>query len=445
MNQTVQNLAKLGIAIPELSMLAKNIDIEKWAVIACDQHTQDKHYWKRVEDFAGNAPSAVNIIFPEAYLEDADKAQRIAKIHRVMADYLKDEYSKDNAILVPPRNAGVFVERHCLHGIRKGLILALDLEHYDWRQGTQSLIRASEETIAERLPPRMEIRMNAPLECPHILIFVDDKENVLLQLLEKILRGAPTAYQSPLMFGGGSVSGRLLYRKNDWDFIGDSFNHLLRHAQTQLGTDFLFAVGDGNHSLAAAKEVWMRYKAAHAGEAGIMEHPARWALAEVVNLHDIALVWTPIHRLLLNIDFEAALNALRKLPDFSLKEAGSKAESVKWVGESETPNNRYGLISRDGLVCVESRGAYAATIDLEPLLEALVKEHEGAAIDYIHGEEDLFAHASGGDKNVGVLLPPFRPEGLFKSIAANGPLPRKSFSIGEACEKRYYLECRKLF
>ncbi|MDR3325132.1 MAG: DUF1015 domain-containing protein [Spirochaetaceae bacterium] len=448
MDQTTENLAKLGVMIPQVSVPSKNIDIEKWAVVACDQFTQDKDYWKRVDDFAGGAPSTLNIIFPEAYLGDDDKTQRITKIHRAMADYVKDEYSRDNAMLLPPRRAGVFVERQCLHGVRRGLIIAFDLEQYDWRKDSHTLIRPTEETIVERLPPRVEIRMNAPLECPHILVLVDDDQNILMQLLVKLLKKAPLAYDGALMFDGGSVSGRLLYRKNDWDFIADTLNHLLRSAQTQFGSDFLFAVGDGNHSFATAKEVWTRYKAEHAGEEGLEHHPARWVLAEIVNLHDGALVFKPIHRLLLKVKYEAALSALRKLPDFSAQEVGSQDELARLTAEENTPHNRYGVVSRDKLLLVESRGGYAATIDVDPLLSALVKETEGAAIDYIHGDAQLFDFARGQaaqTENVGILLPPFRKDGFFKSVVKNGPLPQKSFSMGEASEKRYYLECRKLF
>jgi hypothetical protein len=360
---------------------------------------------------------------------------------------VKDEYRRNKEILLPPRRAGVFIERQCVHGVRGGLIAAFDLECYDWHGDSKTLIRATEETIVERLPPRVEIRMNAPLECPHVLVLIDDEQNILMQLLVKILKKAPFAYDSPLMFGGGAVSGRLLYRKNDWDFIADSLNHLLRRSQTLFGTDFVFAVGDGNHSFATAKEVWTRYKAEHAGEAGIERHPARWALAEIVNLHDSAVVFKPIHRLLLNVTYEAALAAVRKLPGFSAREVGSQDELIERVADAKTANNRYGIVSRDKLLLVEAQGGYAATIDAEPLLIALVRETRGAAIDYVHGDAELFefARKAGAAENVGILFPPFRKEGFFKSVVKNGPLPRKSFSMGEASEKRYYLECRKLF
>ncbi|MDR2865030.1 MAG: DUF1015 domain-containing protein [Spirochaetaceae bacterium] len=451
---TRSDLAKLGVAIPEIMLPSKNIDIEKWAVIACDQFTQDKHYWKSVKDFTGSSPSTLQIIFPECFLDEDGKTERINKIHDTMNQYLNAKSDEDENPVLLPRRGGVFVERQCKHGIRKGLILAVDLEKYDWHKGTESLIRASEETIFERILPRMDIRMGAPLESPHILLLIDDKANVLMQVLEMILVNAPFAYDAPLMMESGAVRGRLLYRKNDWGFIAEALEHLYRKSYTYFKSDFLFAVGDGNHSLATAKEVWEDYKKEHKGDPCLENHPARFALAEIVNLYDSAIVFEPIHRLLINVPCEAVLESLRKLPEMSSRKIKTKDELISLVEDRDARGNRYGLISKDSLLLVESCTTYVSTIDLEPLLQDLVKEHQagGAAIDYIHGTEELFHFArescdpgEAAQEHTGILLPPFKKEGFFKSVVKNGLLPRKSFSMGDACEKRFYLECRKLF
>jgi hypothetical protein len=436
-------LEQFGVKIPLVLLPSKNIDHEKWATVACDQFTGDSSYWERAADFVGSAPSTLKIIFPEVYLENDDKARRITNVHNEMAFYLKDTY---NGVFSAPRSAGVFVERETIHGTRKGLLLACDLEKYDWGGNSVSLIRATEETIPSRLPPRVEVRENAPLESPHIMLLINDTENVLINLLEKILQGAPYRYNTTLMFNSGSLRGRFLCRRNDWGFVIDSLKYLLRRSETHFESSFLFAVGDGNHSLAAAKETWERYKAAHKNEPGIDKHPARWALAEIINLYDTALVFEPIHRLLKNVRFEDVLGTLKELSGFSTKEINAEDELVQLVRDKNAERNRYGLITREKMLLIEADGGKAATIELEPLLQSVIttQAKSGAAIDYIHGDAELLRLAS-LPGNTGILLPPFRKDDFFKSIAENGPLPRKSFSMGEASEKRFYFECRKLF
>lgn len=451
MHDKLENLDELGVKIPEISLPAAAIDIEKWAVVACDQWTQDRDYWHRVERSVENAPSTLNLIFPEVYLNDADADERIKSIHSAMRSYIKDEFS-DNPILSPARKAGVFIERKTKHGLRRGFVLAIDLEKYDWKHSGKALIRSSEDTIEERLPPRVKIREGAPLETPHILLLIDDKENLLMSLFTKLLNKAPCVYKSDLMEGGGAVCGRLVYRKGDWAFIEDALRHLYRNSITTQGKDgaFLFAVGDGNHSLATAKLVWERYKSLHKKDAGIMEHRARFALVEVVNLYDEALCFEPIHRVMFGIKYDDLIAALRNSGKFSVTEVNSDINQLKrLVCEENTPKNRYAVISRDKLALLESEGGVAATVALEPVLRNLANtESGGVKLDYIHGEDELCrVSISGGDdvQAVGIMLPPFRKEGLFSTIARQGPLPRKSFSMGCAEEKRYYLECRKLF
>jgi hypothetical protein len=442
MDEVNGRLAARGIRIAHLILPAKNVDIEKWAVIACDQFTQDAGYWQRVEDISRGAPSTLNLIYPEVYLGRSDRAERIGRIHETMRSYLGTMYT-DSPVLSPPRQAGAFIERNTEHGIRHGLLIAVDLERYDWQAGSQSLIRATEDTLPERLPPRMDIRRGATLELPHILLLIDDHENMLMTLLEKLLTNAPFVYDTPLMLGGGSVRARLMYRKSDWALIGDVFDHLSRMSINRYGAGnpFLFAVGDGNHSLAAAKAVWDEFKRAHAGEHGIENHVFRYALVEVVNLYEPALVFRPIHRIALNTDIGSVIKALGALDRFSATDAGSREVLQRAVSETDTSENRCGIVSGEKFVLVRYCGGKTATADIDPLLK-------GFELDYIHGDSELFRIASAqaaGPSAVGVLLPPFDKDSLFKTIAQTGPLPRKSFSLGESFEKRYYLECRRLF
>jgi uncharacterized protein (DUF1015 family) len=430
------------VTIPELLLPTAKVDLEKWAVIACDQFTQDGEYWKKVGAFVGGAPSALNMIYPEIYLNEGGREQRISGIHETMKRYLHNMYTED-AVLNPPRRAAAFVERTTKHGIRKGLLATVDLEQYDWRQGARTLIRATEGTIAERLPPRMEVRRGAALELPHIMLLVDDEKDILMPLLDKILMSAPVIYDTPLMMDGGSIRCRLLYRKNDRAFIIDTFEHIARRSVNNYGLPdpFLFAVGDGNHSLATAKAVWDEYKKEHSGDKGIETHPARYALVEIVNLYDNALLFEPIHRVVFDTSVEAVLDSLKSLPEFSTREVESREKLKELVGDTGAVKNRCGIVSKDRSVLAEYQGGMVATVALEPALEKF-------ELDYIHGEDEALelAGASAGTKGrVAVLLPPFKKNKLFETVAKNGPLPRKSFSMGDACEKRFYLECRQLF
>jgi hypothetical protein len=433
-----EQLACLGIKIPQIILPSKNIDLQKWAVIACDQFTRDAGYWEKAAAFTEGQPSAFNIIYPEIYLNQSGRAERIDRIHKTMRGYLAKMFTGD-AILNPPRQAGAFIERTTSSGTRRGLLLAADLEHYDWRSDSQSMIRATEGTVPERLPPRMEIRGGAAIETPHIMLLINDHENILISLLMKLMVKAPTVYDTPLMMGGGSVRCKLLYRKNDWALISDVFEHLARESINRFNSKspFLFAVGDGNHSLAAAKAVWDEYKAARAGEDGINEHPARYALVEIVNLYDPAIIFEPIHRVVFNTNVDKILENFKALPDFSSQELDGAARLQHFVSETGAEENRCGIISGERHILVKYSGGKPPAVDIDSLLA----NHE---IDYIHGAEELFRLAA-SPSAAGILFPPFNKNGLFETIAKNGPLPRKSFSMGSACEKRFYLECRQLF
>jgi hypothetical protein len=453
-------LAALGTAIPEILLPGPETDLQKWAVIACDQFTQDRDFWTRVKETAGAAPSALNLILPEIYLEDGDREERTRRIHETMNSYLGGN------VFAPAFRGCVYIERTTpFHPLRRGLVLAVDLDAYDWKAGGRPLVRATEGTVPERLPPRVEIRRRAALETPHILILIDDREDVLIPALGRRAKRAAPLYETSLMTDGGGVSGWVLDTEDDWAALADGLEALARLSPARYGISdpFLYAMGDGNHSLATAKAVWDEYKAAHSNDTGPASHPARWALVEVENLYDPGITFKPIHRLLFGVTAGETLDILSVLPDFSSRPVSGGEELARLVGDPDAPRSRLGLISGTGCFLAETSAPPVITESLQPLLDAFVRSSGGrrgnreVSIDYIHGGEELFrltagsasaktgAAASRPPVRTGILLPPVKKSGLFESVARSGPLPRKSFSMGEGLEKRYYLECRKLF
>jgi hypothetical protein len=443
MTGSEERLAALGTAIPEITLPGGDVDLQKWAVIACDQFTQDRSYWEDVRKTAGASPSALNIIFPEIYLGEAGREDRVQAIHRTMASYL-------TGVLAPAQRRGVYIERSTpYHQRRRGLILAIDLEQYDWKPGSQTLIRATEETVPERIPPRMEIRRSAPLEIPHILLLMDDEADYLIPALgERAKKGSPL-YHTPLMLGAGEISGWALNTETDWMVLTEGLEELAARSETRYGQGkpLLYAVGDGNHSLATAKAVWEEYKKTHTGREQ-ERYPGRYALVELENLSDPGISFEPIHRVIFGAVLEEVRAALSELPGFTSRTVKS-AEELSQLVTDNTAGNRYGLTGEGRYILVETGTTGIATGELQPLLDRFISAGTrtgGLGIDYIHGDEELFRIASGGGgPAVGLLLPPVQKAGLFQTIARSGPLPRKSFSMGEAVEKRFYLECRRLF
>jgi hypothetical protein len=480
MGEIQDRLERTGIVIPEI--LLPRARLEQWAVIACDQFTQDRAYWKKAEEIAAGSPSSLNMIIPEVFLNDEHGDEKIENIHRRMRDYL------DSGVFAASRRGFVYVERDTpFNRGRKGLVAAVDLERYSWSPDARPLIRSTEGTVAERLPARMAVRRNAPVESPHILLLIDDETNSLLPELGERARKAAPCYQGELMQGSGSVSGWFLDSEDDFSFIAERLEALANRALTRYevpaaqpasamqpdNQPFLFAVGDGNHSLASAKEVWEEYKKAN----GADNHPCRYALVEIENIYDTAIQFEPIHRVVFGMGFEETLNALSALPGFSSRMIGGQEELARLTRET-VKGNRFGAVSagQNRYALVETDAGGLATACLQPLLDNAVsgfatgKAAAGASngkaanskaadskaanskadgalsIDYIHGEDEVFRIAQGSEKPVtGILLPPVRKAGFFETVARGGPLPRKSFSMGEACEKRFYIECRRLF
>jgi hypothetical protein len=300
----------------------------------------------------------------------------------------------------------------------------------------------------------MEVRRGAALESPHILMLIDDETGEILPALGDRAKRAAPAYHSPLMLGGGDITGWFLAGAADWTFLAQGFEALAQRASARYGTGatgeppFLFAVGDGNHSLAAAREIWLEYKQAHAGDPALMNHPCRYALVEIENLYDPAIQFEPIHRVLFNTSLDDLLARLSTLPGFSSRPVEDRASLSRLIGGGAA-KTRLGLVSGSRLVLVEIAAPGLATVPLQPLLDGLIRQgggKEAPAIDYIHGEDEIFRlTADPAAHTVGILLPPVKKSALFETVARSGPLPRKSFSMGEAVEKRYYLECRELF
>lgn len=440
----MKNFEKFGIAVPEI-LLPKKIETETWAVVACDQYTQDREYWTQAEKICAEKNSTLNLILPEAYLNDANKSERIAKIKSTMKEYLR------GGVFAEPQRQMVYVERTTSYGrTRKGLVVALDLDRYEWKPFSSALVRATEATILERIPPRMEIRRNAPLETPHIMLLANDARYILIETLgEKIKSRFETPiYSGNLMQQGGSIKGWAVKGEEDLDFVNAALEKLYGECTDEKGT-FLFAVGDGNHSLATAKSVWEEHKKnllqSGASEEEIAKSPVRYALLEIVNLYDEGLTFEPIHRAIFNADANAMIEFLQKNLGGEKKEFAD-AESLERCVKNSTANFGFAFLQNGEkkFVMLETQIKDLAVSHLQPALDEFLKSRNEASIDYIHGAQEIFALVE-KKSAVGILLPPVAKESFFKTICERGPLPRKSFSMGEASEKRFYLECRKLF
>ena len=431
----------MGLDVPEI-LLPHAADLQKWAVIACDQFTQDYEYWEKVKSTAAGAPSALNLIFPEAYLSADGNEQRIADIHRAMKNYI------DDGIFAAHRGC-VYLERDTqFNKGRRGLVAALDLEQYDWKPQARQLIRCTEGTVPERLPPRMEIRRGAPLETPHILLLIDDDSGSLLPALGQRAKKSAPLYQTQLMMDSGSISGWLVNSEDDLAFLEQQLQQLLsrsmdRYAEgktTSGESPFLFAVGDGNHSLASAKGIWEEYKKDNASN-GLPIHPCRYALVEIENLYDPAIQFEPIHRVIFGLGLDETVSLLSGLPGFSSRTIKDRKELLKLCAQP-CGGNRFGIVCADRNALVETSAAGISTAYLQPLLD---RNLDASLIDYIHGEEELFRLACTQENlATGIILPPVKKSGFFETIARHGPLPRKSFSMGNASEKRFYMECRAI-
>ncbi len=394
--------------------------LEKWAVIACDQFSSDPAYWAQVREITRDVPSAFHLILPEAELGTAQEEAHTKQIQKTMEKYLIEDIFK----LYP--HSYVYVERTLENGtIRKGLVGMVDLEDYDYSPGSVSPIRATERTVVERIPPRQRVRRDAPLELPHVLMLCDDQEKLLIEPICAKKAQLPKLYAFDLMLGGGHIEGRLVSGTD-----ADAFDRVLADYTAKVaekyedlsGVPMVFAVGDGNHSLATAKSCYEELKAKYPDQ-DLSRHPARYALVELENIHDEAQVFEPIHRVVCKTDPEKLLAALEQ------NACAGGGFPVKWyIGE------------RCGTIYLDRGKSELAVGVLQSFLDAYLQKNEGI-IDYIH-DDDALVKLARQENAIGFLLPAMEKSQLFRGVIADGILPRKTFSMGHSREKRYYLEGR---
>lgn len=408
-------------------LLPKNTDMTKWSVVACDQYTSEPEYWNDVEKIVGDAPSTLKLTLPEIYLEDENISERIAKINSNMKALLDEDFFNEY------KDSMIYLERTQSDGkIREGLIGVVDLEAYSYEKGAETPIRATEKTVIERIPPRVKIRENAPLELPHIMILIDDDKKQIIENLKNKVSEDDIVYDFDLMKNGGHVKGYLL-NEETMDEVDKGLKELADKEVFAKKYDvnnkevLLFAMGDGNHSLATAKACYEKLKEIMSEEE-YLNNPARYALVELVNLHSPALEFEAINRVIFNTNPEKLLNSLKEYYQINKDGNGQEIEVItndvdeKWYIENPKSNIAVGSI--------------------QIFLDEYLKNNEGK-IDYIHGEETTknLAKQSG---NVGFIFEAMPKNELFKTVILDGSLPRKTFSMGHSYDKRYYLESRKI-
>lgn len=438
----MKNYEDIGVQIPEILLPKAGVDPHQWAAIAVDQFTSQPEYWAEVEKIVGAAPSTFRITLPEIYLEKPGEAERIQRIQQTMRDYLAQG-------LLENREEFIYVERRVAGKTRKGLMMALDLERYDYTKGSTSLIRATEGTIVERLPPRMKIRTGAPLELPHILVLIDDPQRTVIEPLAAVKARLPKRYDFDLMLESGHLTG---YAVNEAALekgviaalrrLADPQNFAAKYGVSADKPVLLFAMGDGNHSLATAKAVWEQMKPSVG-----LNHPARYALIELENVHDEGLEFEPIHRLLfgLKTDIYAAL-AEKFGARYSYQPLQSAEEMLRLVNAGGADGQRIGFVGGGkgfGMVKISQPETNLPVGTLQAFLDPFLKQGGAEKIDYVHGA-DVTVRLGAQPGNVGMVVPGMGKNELFKTVILDGALPRKTFSMGEAKEKRFYMEARKI-
>ena len=414
---------RIGIRPAQILLPAAGVKPETWACIACDQYTSEPEYWEKAFAVAGDAPSAIRLILPEYNLKNSESL--IPQIHRTMADYLAQ------GLLTPAVNPGfILCERTIASGTRLGLVCAVDLEQYSFEKGSLPLIRPTEQTITDRLPPRLKIRRGAPVELTHIMILIDDPDRTVLEPLQAAKASLRKVYDFDLMMNGGHLAGWAVDSAEALAQVDQSLNALM---DTKGENPLLLAVGDGNHSLATAKAYWNEIRESLT-EAERENHPARYALCEIVNIHDKALLFEPIYRIVTGTT-RAAVMADWK--------AYAEAKGMSLAAEGS--DHRFTVVSADGeetVAVLNPEGAIPCET-IQKFLDSLLSRHPEAGIDFIHGEGSLRALAA-KPETVGFLLPDIDKHSFFKDVEKLGVLPRKTFSMGEADEKRFYMEAKKI-
>jgi hypothetical protein len=440
-----KDLQRLGIQIPKILLPKEGTDLTCWSVVACDQYTSDKAYWDRVETRVGQSPSTLRITLPEIFLEAPDVESRIKSIHDSMKSYL------DQGILTELGEAIIYIER-CTEssGLRQGLLFAMDLERYDYARDSRTLIRATEGTIVDRIPPRLRVRKEAAIELPHIMILINDPKKRLIETTASCLKSKKKIYDISLMEQGGNLAGWAIEDNTAISELITILTDLLHEAEQSQCTDspLFFAMGDGNHSLATAKAHWESQKlvlrSAGLSNDEVMSHPARFALAEIVNIHSPGLRFEPIHRAIFCSDIGQMSSFIQSHP-FVKKVSQIKESELKALLASPEGQTMAGLWDGTQFYSLEFADPKSklppAFID-EIFNSWNAQKSSKARIDFIHGWEDN--KKLSGEVAVACFVPVIARERLFQWVAEKGPLPRKAFSMGDAEEKKYYMESRKI-
>lgn len=407
-------------------LLPKNADMTKWSVVACDQYTSEPDYWKDVENIVGESPSTLNLTLPEIYLEESDVEDRIKKINSNMEKLINEDFFKEY------KDSMIYLERTQADGkVREGLMGIVDLEDYSYEKGSQTLIRATEKTVIERIPPRVKVRENALLELPHIMILIDDEKRTIIESLKNKVSDNDKVYDFDLMKNGGHIKGYLL-NEEAMNSVDEGLLNLMDkdYFETKYNVKdkgvLLFAMGDGNHSLATAKACYENLKKEIGEDA--LNSKARYALVELVNLHSSALEFEAINRVIFNTDSNKLLNTLKEY--YTINKEGN-GQRVRVITEK---------IDEDWFI--ENPKSNIAVGSIQMFLDEYLKENEGK-IDYIHGE-NITKELGSKTGNVGFIFDAMEKGDLFKTVILDGALPRKTFSMGHANDKRYYLEARKI-
>lgn len=441
------------VHIPKIMMPKEGTDMKKWSVIACDQYTSQPEYWAETEKIVGIAPSTLKLTLPEVYLESEDEEDRVKAIHETMEQYVNEGLLQElepGFMLVErsfPNKGGEGNKPHN----RCGLVVEIDLESYEYKKGAHSLTRPTEMTVEERIPPRLRVRQTATMELPHIMLLIDDPERTVIEPIVEMKEQFTKVYDTDLMQQGGHICG--------WHIpAGDVTTQIMERIEALADPDAFqkkyqlkkeypllnFAVGDGNHSMATAKAAWENIKKDLSVEE-IDNHPARYCLCEIVNVQDESLEIEPIHRVVFDVDktdlFEAAKTFYEERGCACIIE---ESENGKPFADNDSHVFVFCDENGQGLLKVQKPAWGIAVASLQNFLDAYLSSHPNARIDYIHGEDVVYAL---GQKkgNIGFLLPDICKEDLFKGVIMDGVLPRKTFSMGEANEKRYYMECKALY
>lgn len=437
-------LSKIGLNLSKILVPNEGIDMEKWAVIACDQYTSDPEYWEDVDKNVASSPSSLRLFLPEVYLDTPKERKISSSIFREMKSYLR------SGTLTELEPGFIYIQRTTTYGnVRNGLMACIDLEMYSYDKDSSSMIRPTEKTIVDRIPPRVKIREKAVLELPHILFLIDDPGKTVIEPLEKTKNLYKKIYDFDLMKNGGHIEGHHITEDSALSSIANSITALADKEPfaARYGDDkamMLYAVGDGNHSLASAKQHWENIKSDLENDE-IIDHPARFALVEIINIHDEGMKFEPIHRVLFNCQIADLLGEMASEFDIIVQDfddISSLGEFVKKEYDNKI-SHTFGIMSGDVLkaVSINQPKFSLAVATIQSFLDDFIEKNK-IEIDFIHDTDSTLELST--EKNTGLLLPPIDKSGFFKTVIDEGTLPRKAFSMGHADEKRFYLEARKI-